>query len=632
MLGSRWRASATGRYLVALSLVAAAMLLRLALNPVLGNRFPFFLQIVAVMVSAYYCGFGPSMAALALGSVPALYRVMYGGEVPTRSWVALGAAWIFCILLAWLLARQWRMRTQVESSSRLAGERLEQLALERSQREREERYSAQLRAIVESSEDGIISKDLDGIIQSWNHGAEQIFGYTAQEAIGKPMSLLVPPELSHEESDIIERIRGGGHVKHFETTRVCKDGRQIHVSLTISPIRDTSGKIVGASHIARDISERKEFEEQMRQAQKLESLGVLAGGLAHDFNNLLTGVVGNASLVLEDIAADHPAHPRVLEIINASERAAVLVKQMLAYAGKGRFVVQQLDVSRQISEIVPLIRASLGPGVALDLNLSPELPMIEADPAQIQQLIMNLSINAGEAVGSAAGKVSITTSTRESDSERQIVLEVADTGCGMDEDTKARIFDPFFTTKFTGRGLGLAAVLGIIRAHRGSISVESTPGNGSTFTVVLPACESLDLPDQAEPESDLRGYGAILVVDDEELVRNMARFSLQRYGYTVETARDGHHALEIFRARPQDFDAILLDLTMPVMNGEDALREFQEVRPNVPIILSSGFSEVEALKRFADSGIAGFVQKPYTATTLARKLKQALKQGHNAPR
>jgi CheY-like chemotaxis protein len=162
--------------------------------------------------------------------------------------------------------------------------------------------------------------------------------------------------------------------------------------------------------------------------------------------------------------------------------------------------------------------------------------------------------------------------------------------------------------------------------------VESTPGNGSTFTVVLPACESLDLPDQAEPESDLRGYGAILVVDDEELVRNMARFSLQRYGYTVETARDGHHALEIFRARPQDFDAILLDLTMPVMNGEDALREFQQVRPNVPIILSSGFSEVEALKRFADSGIAGFVQKPYTATTLARKLKQALKQGHNAPR
>ena len=632
MLGSRWRSSATGRYLIALSLVAAAMLVRLALNPVAGNRFPFFLQFIAVMVSAYYCGFGPSIAGLALATAPVMYRLLYGGDVPARSWTALIAAWLFCAFLAWLLARQWRMRTQVESSSRLAGERLEQLAVEKSQREREEQYSAQLRAIVESSEDAIISKDLDGTIRSWNHGAEQIFGYTAEEAIGKPMSLLVPPELSHEESDIIERIRGGGHVNHFETTRVCKDGRQIDVSLTISPIRDAGGRIVGASHIARDISERKEFEEQMRQAQKLESLGVLAGGLAHDFNNLLTGVVGNASLVLEEIPGDHPAHARVIEIINASERAAVLVKQMLAYAGKGRFVVQQLDLSRQISEIVPLIRASLGPGAVLDLHLAPELPMIEADPAQIQQLIMNLSINAGEAVGSAAGKISITTAARESDSERQVVLEVSDTGCGMDEDTKARIFDPFFTTKFTGRGLGLAAVLGIIRAHRGSISVESSPGNGSTFTVVLPACESLDLPEQGEPESDLRGYGAILVVDDEELVRNMARFSLQRYGYTVETARDGHNALEIFRARPQDFDAVLLDLTMPVMNGEDALREFQQVRPNVPIILSSGFSEVEALKRFADSGIAGFVQKPYTATTLARKLKQALKQGHNAPK
>ena len=298
---------------------------------------------------------------------------------------------------------------------------------------------------------------------------------------------------------------------------------------------------------------------------------------------------------------------------------------MLAYAGKGRFVIQRLNLSRQISEIVPLIRASLAPGVRLDLQLHPHLPLVEADPAQMQQLLMNLAINAAEAVGQAAGSVTISTGLREAEAEHQVVLTVADTGCGMDEATKARIFDPFFTTKFTGRGLGLAAVLGIIRAHRGSISVESKPGDGSTFTVVLPACDTAEATDAREPQAELRGHGAILVVDDEELVRNMARFSLQRYGYTVETASDGRRAIEIFSERPQDFDAVLLDLTMPLMNGEDAMRAVRQIRANVPIILSSGFSEAEAVKRYGDAGIAGFVQKPYTATTLARKLKQALR-------
>jgi CheY-like chemotaxis protein len=297
---------------------------------------------------------------------------------------------------------------------------------------------------------------------------------------------------------------------------------------------------------------------------------------------------------------------------------------MLAYAGKGRFVIQQLDLSRQISEIVPLIRASMAPGTQIELQLAPRLPLVEADPAQMQQLVMNLAINAAEAVGQSAGRVIIATQAREADDEHQVVLTVADTGCGMDEATKARIFDPFFTTKFTGRGLGLAAVLGIIRAHRGSISVESRPGDGSTFTVVLPAAPGTDI-DTREPQAELRGNGAILVVDDEELVRNMARFSLQRYGYSVEIATDGQSAVDIFSSRPKEFDAVLMDLTMPVMNGEEAMRAVRRIRPDVPIILSSGFSEMEAIKRFANDGIAGFVQKPYTATTLARKLKQALR-------
>lgn len=626
MLGSRFPTTAPGRYVAALVLVAAAMAVRLGLDPVLGTRFPYLLQLIVILLCARYLGFGPAVSGLALASVRPVYAAVAYGR--TQYWIALAVSWIVCLLLIRLLDRQRLMLSEVETSSRLADERLKQLSIEKGQRELEEGYSAQWRAIVESSEDAIVSKDLTGIIQSWNHGAEQVFGYTRDEAVGKSMSLLVPPDRRHEESDIIERIRGGGRVRHFETVRVRKDGRQIHVSLTISPIRDAKGTVAGVSHVARDIGANKELEHQMHQAQKLESLGVLAGGLAHDFNNLLTGVLGNASLLQEDLESNHPAQSRVTEIINASEQAALLVKQMLAYAGKGKFVVQRIDLSQQVAEIAPLIRSSLSPGVQLELQLDPNLPKIEADPSQMQQLLMNLAINAAEAVGQTPGTVTIHTWSREADDELQAILEVKDTGIGMDDATKARIFDPFFTTKFTGRGLGLAAVLGIIRAHRGSITVESAPGNGSTFTVVLPACESFDGSEPREPQSELLGYGTILVVDDEELVRNMARFSLERFGYAVETANDGQSAVEIFAARPHDFDGILLDFTMPAMAGEEALSALQQIRANVPILLTSGFNEVEAMRRFGDRGIAGFLQKPYTATTLGRKMKQALQHGY----
>ncbi len=418
---------------------------------------------------------------------------------------------------SWLLDRQGRMRAEVEDSAKLAAERLEQLTIEIAQREREQEFAAQLHAIVESSEDAIISNDLDGIIRSWNHGAEQLFGYPEEVAIGQPISLVVPDDRQHEETGILMRILEGLPVKHFETVRQHKDGRLIQVSLTISPVRDAKGNVTGASSIARDITERIHFEEQVRQTQKLESLGVLAGGLAHDFNNLLTGVMGNASLAAEELGADHAAAPHLTEILNASERAALLVRQMLAYAGKGRFVMQRLDLSGQISEIAPFIRTSLSSSIKLELELAKDLPAVECDASQLQQLVMNLAINAGEAIGEQ-GTVTITTFARQSDSEPQVILKVKDTGCGMDETTQARIFDPFFTTKFTGRGLGLAAVLGIIRSHKGSIAVDSTPGVGSTFTVVLPATRSTAENSSRELNPDLRGNGNVLVVDDEDLV------------------------------------------------------------------------------------------------------------------
>ena len=606
------------RYLIGVALTAASVLARVALAPVLGSHFPFTTVVLGVLAAAPTAGEGPA-ALVALVGGPLLYYF-----AKDRDPLRFGGALLICGLIIWVVAQLRRAQRRASASAQLADERLEQLRVQTARRAREERLSAQLRAVVEFSEDAIVSKDLNGVIQSWNYGAERIFGYTAAEMEGQPMALLIPADRAQEESDILERIRRGGRVKHFETVRTRKDGRRIHVSLTISPIRDPSGQIVGVSDIARDITERLALEEQLQQTQRLESLGVLAGGLAHDFNNLLTGIVGNASLAMDDVQ-NPTVRTRLVEILNTGERAALLIRQMLAYAGKGRFVVEPLDLSAQAEEIVGLLRASIPDSVKLDLRLARNLPTVEADHWQLQQLVMNLVLNAAEAIGARPGTVTVTTSARQTDAEDQVVLEVSDTGCGMDEATKARIFDPFFTTKFTGRGLGLAAVTGIIRGQKGTITVETAPGSGSTFVVVLPAKDQPAAPDPQE-QIEIRGYGHLLVADDEELTRNMARFALERCGYTVQLASDGQAAVEAFAADPAAFSAVLLDLTMPVMDGEQALDRMQQIHPDVRIVLSSGYSETEALRKFQNRRLAGFLQKPYTATALARKMKQALRK------
>jgi two-component system CheB/CheR fusion protein len=612
------RGTSTGVcYAGALASVAAALLVRVAFAPTL-DRAPYATSYLAIVFAARFCGLGPSI----LAALSAAFGAMLLS--PPYDWMRVGLFMVLAAVIIWTVEVLHRARSDAERSAALAEERLAQLEEEARRRAQEERFSSQLRAIVESSEDAIISKDLQGVILSWNRGAEQIFGYTTEEAIGQSIKMLLPPDRAYEESDIMERIRAGGRVKHFETVRVRKDGSRIHVSITVSPMRDAAGAIIGASHIARDITERKDFEEQLRQTQKLESLGVLAGGLAHDFNNLLTGIMGNASLAMDEVDNPTLTRLRLDEVLHASERAALLIGQMLAYAGKGRFLVERLDLSAEVREILPLLQTSVSKLVRIDMQLAGDLPPVEADRAQMQQLIMNLAINAGEAIDDHPGVVTISTAAQLSDSERQVILEVRDTGVGMSEETKARIFDPFFTTKFTGRGLGLAAVMGIIRAHRGTISVTSAPGQGTTFRVALPAASGPASAARTQPESELRGEGLVLVADDEELVRNMARFTLQRFGYTVELACDGKDALDKFASQPGEYAAVLLDLTMPVMHGGEVLRAIREIRPEIPVVLSSGYTEAEAVKRFEDLRLSGFLQKPYTATVLARKLKQAL--------
>ena len=458
------------RYLGALGSAATAVLLRWSLAPVFHRNYTFVLAYPTTVVVTRLFGIGPGIAAVLIAG--AGMAAVTDDRDPARLgvYVALSGLAVF-VTGAWGRARA----QAIENASRRA---------------REEQVSAQLRAIVESSEDAVISTDLDGYIQSWNRSAEAIFGFTAAEAVEHPLSLLLPPTRPDQETEVVERVRHGVHVKQFETERVRKDGRKIQVSLTISPIFSPSGSLIGVSHLARDISERKAFEEQLRQTQKLESLGVLAGGLAHDFNNLLTDIMGNASLVMDELPGGSKAHGRMREVLQAGEQVAELIRQMLAYAGKGRFVVEKLDLSAVINELMPLLRTSVPRKVEFGLRLEENPPPVEADRTQIQQLVMNLAVNAAEAIEDGHGTVSITVFSRLAGAGREVILQVADTGCGMNEETRDRIFDPFFTTKFTGRGLGLAAVMGIIRAHRGTISVDSIPGRGSKFTVALPCVAS----------------------------------------------------------------------------------------------------------------------------------------------
>jgi signal transduction histidine kinase/ActR/RegA family two-component response regulator len=416
----------------------------------------------------------------------------------------------------------------------------------------------------------------------------------------------------------------------------------LDVALSVSPIRDKAGRIVGVSDVAHDISEQKRTAEQIRQTQKLESLGILAGGIAHDFNNLLTGILGNASLALDDLSPDSPAAAAIDAVVDASEKAAQLARQMLAYSGKGHFVLEQIDLSARVRDTLPLIRSSIPAHVELRLDLASGMPPVEADSAQIQQLVMNIIINAAEAVPEGQpGIVTVTTRGERLHSRLSIqgpgeaaeldpgvyaLFEVRDNGLGMDEETKARIFDPFFTTKFTGRGLGLAAVLGIVRGHRGAIQLSSALGHGAVFRVLLPAApaprERITEAPSPEEATELRGSGLVLVVDDEAVVRSLAKHALERFGYTVVVAEDGARALDVYRREADRLRCVVLDLTMPVLSGEEALTRMKAIRADVPIILSSGFNEAQAVRRFEGKGLAGFLQKPYKAAALVDTVRQ----------
>jgi two-component system CheB/CheR fusion protein len=508
--------------------------------------------------------------------------------------------------------------------------------------ERKRAAEARYRRLFESARDGIVLVDAaSGEILDLNPFTERLLGYARSELVGRRLWAIEPMSLQPTLQAAVEQIRDQGMLRFEDLVLRTKDGRDLQTEVIANVY--VEGDRPAIQFNIRDVSERKKFARELQETQKLESLGLLAGGIAHDFNNLLTGILGNASLAYSETSADQPLRMRLREIVQASERAAFLSRQMLAYAGKGRYVIETMDLGDLVSEISVLVRTSIPKTVELKLDLAPNLPPIDADPAQVQQVVMNLVINGAEAIGeNTAGKVEIRTSlveisagerpeffgSEQSAAGAYVQLEVHDTGSGMDEATKARIFDPFFTTKFTGRGLGLAAVQGIVKGHGGAIRVYSTPGYGTTFLVQFPVSRRnaiAALPKRPDVPSIPAGSVA-LVIDDEEAVRDLATNVLSRAGMRVMVAADGKSGVELFQRYNRIVSAVILDLTMPVMTGEVALPLIKQINPDVPVILSTGFDASEAARRFPGLRPQGFLQKPYTNERLVEAIAGTMKR------
>ena len=523
----------------------------------------------------------------------------------------------------------------------VAGEELLTKTEERLLQQREERY----RRLFEAAKDGIlILHGETGAIEDVNPFLLGLTGYKREELLSKRLweiGLFGDIEAS---KTAFRELQTKGYVRYDNLPLKTPAGKQVDVEFVsnVYPVGDQ--KVIQCN--IRDISARRRAEEEseklQRQTQKLESLGVLAGGIAHDFNNLLAAILGHADLAAAEAPAGSSVGENIRAIEKAGRRAADLCGQLLAYSGKGRFLVQPLDLTAIVTDITSMLEVSSSKKAVLKFELTAHLPSVMADVVQMRQLVMNLVINASEAIGDAPGVITIRTGSMLCDREyllqmllgqklpegRYAFVEVADTGCGMSAETQKRIFEPFFTTKFAGRGLGLAATLGVIRGHRGAIQVHSEPGHGSTFRVLFP---TVDAPPekiftQETAHGEWRGHGTILVVDDDESVRLVMLRMLETIGFTVLLAEDGGRAVEMFKEHAADIVGVVLDLTMPVMDGAETFRQLRRIRGDVRVLLSSGYNEQELALQFAGKGFAGFMHKPFQRQALVAHLRHLLEE------
>jgi PAS domain S-box-containing protein len=540
---------------------------------------------------------------------------------------------------------------------------------------------AYLAAIVESSDDAIISKDLHGIVASWNRGAEAVFGYRAEEMIGRPIARLFPPDRLHEEPEILNRVRRGQRVDHFETKRQCKDGREIDVSVTISPVRDATGRVVGASKIARDITEKKRAEAALRdlkenleqrvgertrelaeaiereraqakeregaeaafrQAQKLEVVGQLASGVAHDFNNLLTSILGNLEL-LEMRLADERLRKLAQAAMRSARRGAKLNEQMLAFSRKQHLTPTSVDLNALVMGIEDMLRRTLGGTVEVRTVLAPDLWPALVDPHQLELVVLNLAINARDAMP-LGGRVLIETRRMKASQLDKsldvapgdyVLVSVADTGEGMGEEVLARACEPFYTTKEPGKGsgLGLAQVYGLARQSGGGLQIKSAVGQGTTVEVYLPRSfaqgeAATELWDGERPRA-LGSRATVLVVDDQEDVREVTVAHLEALGYQVVQAACGRTALDLLGRNCAGIEVVMADYAMPGMSGIELAQAVRATCPDLPVIIVTGYVDTTGLDGRLEN--AALLKKPYRMNELGATVEYAL-QGRGCRR
>ena len=547
---------------------------------------------------------------------------------------------------------EWRSapdeRGFIHAVARDVTRRLEVEAALRAAERAAARSREQLLSVAEVAHIGHFGLDLETRSTTWTPELFRILGFEPSSfapTLDRWRASIHPDDLPALEA----AVEAAAHRQSATRThsRVLRPDGEVRYCLAIIEGDVDGSHVIGLvqdlTESRRAEEEQRKLEQQVMQSQKLESLGVLAGGIAHDFNNLLTSILGNSDLARSELSPASSACVYLEDIEKVARRAADLCRQMLAYSGKGRFVVKALSLNDVVREMAYLLSVSISKKVVIKYNLSADLPSVMADATQMSQVVMNLITNASEAIAEASGVVTLTTGVMDCDDAylqgavgdggkhaagHYVYLEVSDTGCGMDPETMSRIFDPFFTTKFTGRGLGLAAVMGIVRGHRGAVRVYSEKGRGTTFKILLPAYRQppQDLGIEGSPSETGTGHGLVLLVDDEDSIRIMGRRILERGGFEVVTAADGAQAVEFFGQYRDRVRLVVLDMTMPRLDGEACFRELRRIDPHVKVIMTSGYNEQDVINRFVGKGLAGFVQKPYSASDLLIKVQEVLSE------